>query len=247
MSVRDPHAPVTALMFVAEMMQFQTSCCIYTNMALIAFDFDGTLSDSEMTVLLGKRLGVADEMAEITEQAMNDEISYAESLRSRAELLTGLDEQLAEEAYSEVKLRPYAGELITRLRAAGHTVAILTGGFERGVAKALDAAGAEVDAIVSNALPIENGELTGAVTGPLIEGTKDEQLEALAEREGVALASTIAVGDGANDLPMLEVAGLAVGFIPKPAVEPACDLTVSSMTELEAIFEDRQLLDADDS
>ncbi len=208
-------------------------------MSLIAFDFDGTLSDSEMTVLLGERVGVADEMADITERAMNNEISYAESLRSRAELLTGLSEADADAAYGQVELRPDAAALIDRLREAGHTVAIFTGGFERGVRRALDSAGTEVDRIVSNHLPIEDGELTGEVTGPLIEGMKDEQLESLAGDLDVELADTIAVGDGANDLPMLEVAGFAVGFEPKPAVEPACDAVVSTMAELDALLDER--------
>jgi len=213
-------------------------------MSLIAFDFDGTLSNSEMTVLLGEKLGVADEMADITERAMNDELSYAESLRSRAELLTGLNEGDADDAYSEVVLRPDAASVIDRLREAGHTVAIFTGGFERGVAHALDDAGTEVDHIVANALPIEDGELTGEVTGPLIEGTKDDQLEALADDLAIDMSETVAVGDGANDLPMLEVAGLAVGFEPKPAVEPSCDDVVSTMAELATLLEDRGVLSA---
>ena len=213
-------------------------------MSLIAFDFDGTLSDSEMTVLLGEQLGVADEMADITERAMNDQLSYAESLRSRAELLAGLSEADADDAYSEVVLRPGAADVIDRLREAGHTVAIFTGGFERGVAHALDDANTEVDHIVANALPIENGELTGEVTGPLIEGTKDDQLEALADDLSVEMSETVAVGDGANDLPMLEVAGLAVGFEPKPAVKPACDNVVSTMAALGDLLESRGILSA---
>ncbi|ATW88793.1 phosphoserine phosphatase [Halohasta litchfieldiae] len=213
-------------------------------MSLIAFDFDGTLSNSEMTVLLGEKLGVADEMAEITERAMNNEISYAESLRSRAELLAGLSEADAEDAYSSVELRPDAATLIDRLREAGHTVAIFTGGFERGVQRALEADDTEVDMIVSNSLPIVDGELTGEVEGPLIEGTKDDQLEELAGELGVDMTDTIAVGDGANDLPMLEVAGLAVGFEPKPAVEPSCDEVVSTMADLGTLLESRGVLAA---
>ena len=197
-----------------------------------------------MTVLLGEKLGVADEMADITERAMNNELSYAESLRSRAELLTGLSEADADDAYSEVVLRPGAADVIDRLREAGHTVAIFTGGFERGVAHALDDAGTEVDHIVANALPIEDGELTGEVTGPLIEGTKDDQLEVLAGDLGVDMDETVAVGDGANDLPMLEVADLAVGFEPKPAVEPSCDDVVSTMAELGDLLETRGVLSA---
>jgi len=213
-------------------------------MSLIAFDFDGTLSDSEMTVLLGEKLDVDDEMADITEKAMNNEMSYAESLRSRAELLTGLSEADAEDAYSGVELRPDAATLIDRLREAGHTVAIFTGGFERGVQRALEADDTEIDRIVANRLPIEDGELTGAVEGPLIEGTKDDQLEELAAELDVEMSETVAVGDGANDLPMLEVAGFAVGFEPKPAVEPSCDEVVSTMLELGELLEGRGVLAA---
>ncbi len=206
-------------------------------MTLVAFDFDGTLSDSEMTVLLGARRGVAEEMAAITERAMNDEIGYAESLRRRARLLKGLREDQAEAAFDRVRLREGAAELVEELRAAGATVAVLTGGFERGVEAALAAAGVEVDAVVANRLPVADGALTGAVEGPLIEGTKDDALEVLAAAVGVELAETVAVGDGANDLPMLEVAGLAVGYEPKPAVAPACDRTVASMAELAELLD----------
>jgi phosphoserine phosphatase len=210
---------------------------------LVAFDFDGTLSDSEMTVLLGERAGIADEMAAITERAMNDEIGYAESLRRRAGLLEGLDAADAETAFGEVVLRPGAGRVIDRLNAAGHHTAILTGGFERGVEAALARAGTSVDTVVANRLPVADGRLTGAVEGPLIEGTKDDALADLADDRAVALDRTVAVGDGANDLPMLEAAGLAVGFRPKDAVRPACDVVVATMERLDRLFVERGLLD----
>ncbi|MEZ3142420.1 phosphoserine phosphatase SerB [Halobaculum sp. MBLA0143] len=212
-------------------------------MTLIAFDFDGTLSDSEMTVLLGERAGVADEMARITERAMNDEIGYAESLRDRADLLADLSDAEAAAAFDEVRLRPGAGAVIDDLRAAGHHVAILTGGFDRGVAAALSAADTAVDTVVANELPVADEALTGEVTGPLIEGTKDDALASLAADLGTTVDEAVAVGDGANDLPMLEVAGLAVGYDPKPAVAPACDTVVTDVDELaatlrgEALFE----------
>ena len=206
-------------------------------MRLVAFDFDGTLSDSEMTVLLGERTGVEDRMAEITERAMNDELSYAESLRERASLLEGLSESEADAAFDQVRLRPGAADVIRRLRDAGHHVAILTGGFERGVAAALEAEGVEVDTVVANRLPIEDGRLTGDVEGPLVTGTKDDALESLAADIDVPLDRTIAVGDGANDLPMLEVAGLSIGYLPKDAVRPACDAVVVSMPQLADLLE----------
>ncbi len=206
-------------------------------MQLIAFDFDGTLSDSEMTVLLAERAGVADEVAGITERAMNDELSYAESLYRRAELLGGLEEDAVEEAYDAVRLRPGAAGLIERLQAEGHHVAVLTGGFERGVERALEREGVEADSIVANRLPLADGALTGEAEGPLIEGTKDDALETLAADLEVPMERTVAVGDGANDLPMLEVAGLAVGFMPKPAVRSVCDAVVASMFRLGKVFE----------
>lgn len=104
------------------------------------------------------------------------------------------------------------------------------------------AAGASVDTIVANRLPIRNGKLTGNAEGPLIEGTKDDALADLAEDLGVSMADTVAIGDGANDLPMLEVAGLAVGYEPKPAVEPHCDVLVSSMAELREVLEAERIL-----
>jgi phosphoserine phosphatase len=211
-------------------------------MTLVAFDFDGTLSDSEMTVLLGEQAGVADEIADVTKRAMNDEIGYAESLRQRAALLDGLPETAVEDAWAAVELREGAADVIRALRDAGVTTVIFTGGFESGVEAALDRAGVAVDAIVANRLPIADGALTGGVEGPLLEGTKDDALREYASEHDVDLAQTIAVGDGANDLPMLDVAGLSVGFDPKPAVAPHCDVTVDSMQELRSIFEDEGVL-----
>ncbi|MFA9517644.1 phosphoserine phosphatase SerB [Halopenitus sp. H-Gu1] len=211
-------------------------------MRLIAFDFDGTLSDSEMTVLLAERAGVAEEVADITERAMNDELSYAESLYQRAALLEGLSAEDVSDAFDRVRIRPGAAELIARLREAGHHVAILTGGFERGVEAALAREGVDVDTIIANRLPQSGGRLTGDAEGPLIEGTKDTALEELAEEVDLPMADTVAIGDGANDLPMLEVAGLSVGFVPKPAVRPSCDVVVASMARLGSVFEGYRVL-----
>ncbi|PSP94469.1 phosphoserine phosphatase SerB [Halobacteriales archaeon QS_4_62_28] len=199
---------------------------------LVAFDFDGTLSDSEMTVLLGTQNGTADDMAEITERAMNDEIEYAESLRQRCALLEDLDDEQAAAAFDQVELRPGAADVIEGLCEAGVYVCILTGGFERGVERALETEGVEVDAVVANRLPVAGGTLTGGVEGPLITGTKDDALDIVGTVVGEDRADTVAVGDGANDLPMLEAAGLAIGFDPKPAVAPSCDTIVETMDEL---------------
>lgn len=206
-------------------------------MHVIAFDFDGTLSDSEMTVLLGNEADVADEIADITERAMNDELSYADSLYERVALLDGLSEANVSRAFEQVQLRPGSTDVINALKSEGHHVAILTGGFDEGVRTALDAAGCSVDTIIANRLSMRNGRLTGGVSGPLIEGTKDSELESLADSLDVSMSETIAIGDGANDLPMLQVAAWSIGYNPKPAVEPHCDDVVSSMTALRELFE----------
>jgi phosphoserine phosphatase (EC 3.1.3.3) len=207
---------------------------------LVAFDFDGTLSDSEMTVLLGEQVGVAAEMAEITERAMNSELAYAESLRRRCDLLAGLDTARAARAFEAVSLRPGAAGVLDALTGAGVETAILTGGFERGVEAALADEETGVDTVVANRLPAVDAALTGEVEGPLVEGTKDDALAVLQAATGET--ETVAVGDGANDRPMLEVADLAVGFAPKPAVEPVCDAVVDSMDELRAVLETEGVL-----
>jgi len=213
---------------------------------LVAFDFDGTLSDSEMTVLLGQQRDAADEMARITERAMNDEIDYATSLRERAALLDGLPEETARLAFDAVRLREGTADVVRALREDGVHVAILTGGFERGVAAALERAGVAVDTVVANRLPVADGELTGEVEGPLVEGTKDDALEVLCAALGVDTADTVAVGDGANDLPMLAAAGFAVGYEPKDAVEPSCDEVVTSMAALQEVLEREGALSSPD-
>jgi phosphoserine phosphatase len=218
----------------------------------VAFDFDGTLSDSEMVVSLGEAAGVADRVAEVTRRAMDGELAYAESLRERVGLLDGLPLADAEDAFAGVRLRPGAGSLLADLHSAnredgpgGVRTAVFTGGFERGVTAALSRAGGTVDRVVANRL-VDDGEcLTGAVEGPLVEGTKDDALRAWCEELGATPADAVAVGDGANDLPMLEVAGLAVGYDPKPAVAPACDVVVDSVPELRAALVDAGVLRAD--
>jgi phosphoserine phosphatase len=211
-------------------------------MTLVAFDFHGTLSDSKMKLLLGEQNDTAEEMVEIIEQARNDEMVYAESLRRRCGLLGGLSDVDAQYAFDQVELRPGAADVIAALRDAGVYVAVLTSGLERGVARALERDRVAVDAIVANRLPVADGRLTGEVEGPLVGGTKDDALEVLAAAVGEDHEDTIAVGDGGNDLPMLEVASLAIGFEPRPTVEPACDVVVATMAELADVLEQESVL-----
>jgi len=210
-------------------------------MTLVAFDFDGTLADSEMMDCLAARHGVGAEVADITDRAMRGELSYAESLRERASLVAGLSSEDAADVYADVRLRDGAGDLLGRLTDSGVRVVVLTGGFAPGVEAALDAAGVSVDRVVANSLPEADGELTGDVEGPLIEGTKDDALADVCEAYGVDVADSVAVGDGANDAPMLDEAGFGVGFQPKPGVEQHCDTAVASMEELAALLDERNV------
>jgi phosphoserine phosphatase len=209
---------------------------------LVAFDFDGTLSDDEMIVLVGEQAGAAEGIAEVTRRAMAGELSYARSLRRRAALLSGITEAEAAEAYGRVALREGTADLLDALSAAGVSTAILTGGFEAGVRDALRRDDVAVDRIVANRLLVEDGALTGEVEGPLIEGTKDDALEGLADELGIRMAETVAVGDGANDVPMLAAAGFAVGFRPKPGVAEDCDAVVETMAGLEELLRERGVL-----
>ncbi len=211
-------------------------------MTLVAFDFDGTLSDDEMIVLLGKKAGAASEIADVTERAMAGELSYAESLKQRAGLLAGITEAEAADAYENVRLRDGTADLIGTLDAAGTETAILTGGFETGVENALRRHDVSVDHVIANRLPVTEGTLTGGVEGPLIEATKDDALLALADDVGVPMAETVAVGDGANDVPMLEAAGFAVGFRPKSGVAEHSDTVVDTMAQLRSVLVERGVL-----
>lgn len=207
-------------------------------MTLVAFDFDGTLAESEMLDRIAARAGVGDEVAAITERAMRGELSYADSLRERAQLVGGLPESAAAAVYDGVRLRDGAGDLVAKLRDGGVRVVVLTGGFKPGVAAAFDAAGVAADSVVGNRLVAADGELTGAVEGPLVEGTKDDALRDACEAAGTTPAAAVAVGDGANDVPMLDAAGTAIGVDPKPGVDAHCDHTVSSMDALGRVLDD---------
>ena len=212
-------------------------------MPLVAFDFDGTLSDDEMIVELGEQVGRGEEITAVTERAMAGELSYAQSLEQRVSMLEGPSVDEIAAAYERVALREGMPELLQELVDAGVKVVILTGGFESGIEHVLDRAGVTVDRIVSNRLIVnDDGRLTGEVDGPLVEGTKDEALYTAAEDLGVDRTDTIAVGDGANDIPMLDAATVAIGYQPKDSVVAHCDYVVESIEELRSLFEELAVL-----
>lgn len=205
-------------------------------MSLIAFGFDGTLTASYPTVLLGREYGRVEEIRGLVEQGLHEEMAYAQTLRQRVSLLEGMPEKRVDAALEQCTLRSGAAGLIAGLHRSDIRVAIITGSFARGVEAALDQAGVTVDHVVASRLVIENDAVTGDVEGPLLDEGKDQALEEVALTEGVDLGQTIAIGYGVPDIPMLRAAGTAIGFNPEPDVEEYCDIDVTSMRKLQVYF-----------
>lgn len=210
---------------------------------LVAFDFDGALSRTDMSVLLGEEKDVANEVRGLVEQGRRGEVEFGVSLRQQVELFDGLSDARVAAAFERIRLRDGAGDLLGDLRGANHHVAVISGSFRRGIETALERERVAPDTIVANRLVIENGAVTGEVDGPLVEGGKDEALDRLAVTEGIDLGRTVVVGNGATDLPMLKVAGTAIGFDPVPVVEPHCDVVVHSLRRLRLYFDQHGMLE----
>lgn len=207
---------------------FQQDGIFRRNRRLVVFDMDSTLIDAEVIDELAKAAGVGDQVSEITERAMRGELDFKASFRERMALLKGLPESVLEEVAGSLRMTEGAETLISQLRRLGYKTAILSGGFSyfaEGLQKRLG-----IDYVYANALPIENGMVTGEVVEPIVDGQrKADLLRELAEREGISLEQTIAVGDGANDLPMLSIAGLGVAFRAKPLVKQSAKQAISTL------------------
>lgn len=184
---------------------------------LVVFDLDSTLVRGEMIDALGARRGCGEAIAELTRRAMNGEMDYATSLRERVALLAGLPAAALQEAAAEAELMPGAAELVGVLRRLGFRTAIVSGGFAP-VAEALrERLG--IDWAHANEVEVRDGVLTGRVREPILDAeAKARLVREMASRQDIALDQVIAVGDGANDLPMLEVAGLGIAFNAHAAV-----------------------------
>lgn len=213
-------------------------------MTLVAFDFDGTLTQTDLVALLGREYNVAGEIRGLVEQGLRDESAFERTLRQRASMLTGMPERRVDTAFARCKLRSRAADLISKLRRSGVSVAIITGSFERGVEAALRRANVAVDHLIANRLVIRNGAVTGDVEGPLLDAEKDRALEEIALDEGVDTERTIAVGNGPTDRPMLRAAGTAIGFKPDRVTEQLCDHTVTSILKLRLHFEQHGVIDS---
>ncbi len=194
---------------------------------LVIMDVDSTLIQEEVIELLAQKAGVGEEVKAITAAAMRGEIDFSESLTARVELLAGLPSSVIEEVQSEITLTPGAKTLIATLHKLGHSVAVVSGGFTNVIAPLVAELG--VNHFRANTLLIEDGKITGQLEGKIIDRAgKATALRDFAEIEGVALEQTVAIGDGANDLDMIAIAGLGIAFNAKPAVKAAADSSVSA-------------------
>ena len=184
---------------------------------LICFDMDSTLIETEVIDELAIRAGVGDEVKAITERAMRGEIDFTESFRQRVALLKGLDESVMQEIAEKLPITEGVDRLMYVLKKYGYKIAILSGGFTYFGEYLQKKYG--IDYVYANELEIESGKLTGRYLGDVVDGKrKAELLRLIAQVEKVDIAQTIAVGDGANDLPMLGIAGLGIAFHAKPKV-----------------------------
>ncbi|MFI3286661.1 MAG: phosphoserine phosphatase SerB [Rikenellaceae bacterium] len=195
---------------------------------LICFDMDSTLIETEVIDELADRAGVGEQVRQITEQAMRGEIDFHESFRQRVSLLKGLDESVMKEIAESLPFTEGLERMMTILKRVGFKTAILSGGFTYFGNYLRQRFG--FDYVYANELEIEEGKLTGRYVGQVVDGErKAELLRLLCQFENIDIAQSIAVGDGANDLPMLNIAGLGIAFHAKPKVKATAKQSISTI------------------
>ena len=194
---------------------------------LVLMDVDSTLISQEVIELLGARAGVQDQVKAITDRAMAGELDFEASLRERVRLLKGLPATVIEEIRAEITLTPGAKTLVSTMQKLGHTVAVVSGGFVDVIEPLLQSL--NITHYRANTLEIIDGHLTGNLVGPIVDrAAKAQALRDFALIEKVELEQTVAIGDGANDLDMIALAGLGIAFNAKPAVRAAADSALSA-------------------
>ena len=195
---------------------------------LICFDMDSTLIETEVIDELAIRAGVGDQVKAITEAAMRGEIDFCESFRQRCALLKGLDVSVMQEIAENLPITEGVDRLMRILKKVGFKIAILSGGFTY-FANYLKQK-YNIDYVYANELEVENGKLTGRHVGDIVDGKrKAELLRLIAQVENVDIRQTVAVGDGANDLPMISIAGLGIAFHAKPKVKATAKQSISTI------------------
>ena len=195
---------------------------------LICFDMDSTLIETEVIDELAIRAGVGDQVKAITEAAMRGEIDFCESFRQRCALLKGLDVSVMQEIAESLPITEGVDRLMRILKKVGFKIAILSGGFTY-FGNFLKQK-YNIDYVYANELEIENGKLTGNHVGDIVDGKrKAELLRLIAQVENVDIRQTVAVGDGANDLPMISIAGLGIAFHAKPKVKATAKQSISTI------------------
>jgi len=195
------------------------------NRRLFAFDMDSTLIQCEVIDELAKRAGAGEAVSKVTEAAMRGELDFQASLRKRLSYLKGLSADVLEDIANNLPVTDGAARLMQTLRSLGYKTAILSGGFSYFGQRLQRDLG--IDYVHANVLEIVDGKLTGNVIGDIVDGAKKASLlREIAARENIRLEQTVAVGDGANDLPMLEVAGLGIAFHAKPKVKASAEQSI---------------------
>ena len=190
------------------------------DMRLIVMDIDSTLINEEVIDLLGEEAGVGERVADITERAMRGELDFAQALHERVSLLTGLDDSVFQRTFDRVTFTPGAHELIDEAHARGWKVGVVSGGFHEVADRIVSAA--NIDYCLANRLESKDGKLTGNLAADIV--TKDRKLQALRTWScnlGLPMAQTVAMGDGANDIPMIQAAGTGIAFCAKPKTAAA--------------------------
>jgi phosphoserine phosphatase len=192
---------------------------------LVQLDVDSTFIQQEAIELLAAKAGVLEEVSRITAAAMRGELDFAQSLVARVALLQGLSEETFVQVQQEITLTDGAAELVTLLHQKGHFVSLVSGGFTNILQPIVDAM--KIDFYRANTLEVVDGKLTGKVLGVIIDrAAKADALREFATACGVDLSNTVAIGDGANDLDMMDIAGISIAFNAKPIVEAAADYAI---------------------
>ncbi|MDG9881378.1 MULTISPECIES: phosphoserine phosphatase SerB [Pseudomonas] len=228
----DPQALRAEFLSVAQELNvdiaFQQDSLFRRNRRLAVFDMDSTLIEAEVIDELAKAAGVGEQVSEITERAMRGELDFRASFKERLALLKGLDVKVLDDIGASLRLTEGAETLFAELKRLGYKTAILSGGFTY-FAKQLQAK-LGIDYVFANELEVVDGKVTGVAIEPIVDAQrKADLLVELARKEGLQMEQTIAVGDGANDLPMLAIAGLGVAFRAKPLVRQSARQAISTL------------------